>query len=335
MQKQTRKTVPIYVHGRPLSSIFELLGSTENNITFSVGWALANAPSFLSRFSEGLGISSGAFNEVRLQEAGKDGGYTDIELLGDNAHAIVEAKKGWWLPTDLQFERYAPRFALAGRSEHVFVAMSDCSPTYAGIHLPDRVAGVKLRYFGWRDVEALTGAAVGPIERRLLAELRTYLRTVATMQDPRSNLVYVVSLSRDPVRPGCPYTYVDVVEKLGKYFHPVGKGYPKEPPNYMGFRYNGKLQSIHHVDSFTVVADPVVAVPDCEGVGPHQGTPHYVYQLGPAIAPQRPVRSGAGIQSRRVWAAIDLLLTSETVLEADEKTRARLATDSGSEFYDS
>ncbi len=40
----------IYIHGNPINSIFELLGDKENDITFSIGWVLANCPSFLTIF---------------------------------------------------------------------------------------------------------------------------------------------------------------------------------------------------------------------------------------------------------------------------------------------
>lgn len=33
----------IYLHGLPISTNFDLLGSQENDITFSVGWALAQS----------------------------------------------------------------------------------------------------------------------------------------------------------------------------------------------------------------------------------------------------------------------------------------------------
>ena len=315
------ETTPIFIHGKQLGSVFELLGSRENNITYSVGWALAHSRAFRGRFAQALGLPSESFNEVRLQEAGKDKGFTDIELLGASSHAIIEAKRGWWLPEDLQFQKYAPRLEASGRKQTRFVAMSDCSSTFASLHLPTKIAGVELCYFGWRDMEAFTHGGKTHAEKRLLADLRIYLRTVATMQDPRSNMVYVVALSDSPTRPGSSTSYIDVVEKHQRYFHPVGNRYPKEPPNYVGFRYRGQLQSIHHIDSFVVSTNIGEQVPGCEG--PDHG-PHYVYELGPAIKPIKAVRSGP-IRDRHVRAAIDLLLTSETLVAAESRTKKRLA----------
>ncbi len=51
---------------------------------------------------------------------------------------------------------------------------------------------------------------------------------------------------------------------------------------------------------------------------------HFVFDLGPAIIPNKEIRTGKGIyRNGRVWAAIDLLLTSDTMTEARDKTKER------------
>ena len=58
-----------------------------------------------------------------------------------------------------------------------------------------------------------------------------------------------------------PFTPIQiVVDNL--YFCPIGNGYPKEPPNYLGFRWNGRLQQICHVDGYKVLASCVQAAID-------------------------------------------------------------------------
>ena len=76
------------------------------------------------------------------------------------------------------------------------------------------------------------------------------------MSNPRDNMVYVVSLSKAPIKADGDCTWVDVVEKDKCYFHPVGKGWPKEPLNYIAFRYDGELQGVHYIESYKVVTDP-------------------------------------------------------------------------------
>jgi hypothetical protein len=51
---------------------------------------------------------------------------------------------------------------------------------------------------------------------------------------------------------------------------------------------------------------------------------HLVYTLGPPILPPRAVKTGNLYRAQRVEAAIDLLLTCETISEARDRTRKRL-----------
>lgn len=142
------------------------------------------------------------------------------------------------------------------------------------------------------------------------------------MQSIDSNKVYVVSLGKDKV-PESDITWKDIVLKYSKYYHPVGGnkgGWPVEPPNYIAFRYDGKLQSIHHIDKYEVITDlsKYFEIPKDDGIR------RYLYHLGPAIKPAREVKTGNGIiRNIRVWAALDLLLTSQTIEEARDKTKER------------
>ena len=140
------------------------------------------------------------------------------------------------------------------------------------------------------------------------------------MQDLTSNMVYVVVLSHD--RPAdSEITWREIVEKHGKYFHPVGGSYPREPVNYIGFRYGGQLRAIRHAQRCEVVTGLDDCVPGCRL---SLDGPHYLYTLGPPIVPAKPVRNGKVVMANRVYAAIDLLLTCDTISEAGELTRKRL-----------
>jgi hypothetical protein len=312
----------LFLHGRKLESVFELLGSKENSITYSVGWALANSSELLRAALAQLGLNGAEIEDVRLQEYGKDGGFTDIELLGPTSHVIMEAKRGWWLPNDLQWGRYAPRFEREKRRNQRFVAMSDCSAGYASLHLPKHFGGVPLAYLGWRDLARLSENVKGSnAEKRLSKELATYLRTVATMQNQNLNWVYVVSLGTWTPE-GATITWIDIVEKNRVYFHPVGNRWPKEPPNYIAFRYHGQLQSIHHIEDYVVTFNLHEQVPEMpDNV---EDEPRFMYRLGPPIRPLKVVKNGPRVhRSARVWTMIDLLLTSDTISEAMDISDAR------------
>lgn len=315
----------LHLHGRPISSIFELLGANENDITYSLGWALANSPSLTRAVLEqalGSGAKHGT-DEIRLQERVPDSGITDILILGPTVRAIVEAKRGWQLPSVDQLALYVPRFREDERSHQVLLTMSEASREFAALHLPQAVDGVSVAHLAWKDIIRLSRQPnAGHAEKRLLAELCTYLARIVSMQNQESNLVYVVSLGR-----GGPewssLSWIDIVEREGRYFHPVGPsgGWPKEPPNYLGFRYSGRLQRIHHVEEWKVVQD---LHREIRGMKQKKlPRPLFLYTLGPAITPDREVRTGNIYPNGRVWAMLDLLLTSETISEARDQTRAR------------
>jgi hypothetical protein len=318
-------SIEIRNHGRLIGSVFELLGSKEDDITKSIGWALANCNSFRDAVCAAFGESGAVIEKVLMQEFGDDRGFTDIELIGPSHHVIIEAKRGWWLPGEWQLTKYSSRLQTSTSACKRLVAMSDCTRTFASLHLPTSLGGISLSYLGWRDIAAIANNVSGShAEKRLLWQLAMYLGKVATMQDVQSNWVYVVSLSGNEVADDG-LTWIDIVEKHRRYFHPVGKrGFPKEPPNYVAFRYWGQLQSIHHIDSFEVSTNPHDYFPQLPDDWDWEDTPHYVYSLGPEIRPGHVVKNGPSVvRSARVWAMLDLLLTCETITEARNQSYAR------------
>lgn len=120
----------ITVHGRPVQTVFDLLGQRENDVTYALGWGLASAPELTRSLLTNLyGTDVGEPATISLQQAGGDRGYTDIEMLAEHAHVIIEAKRGWAVPTTAQLGRYAPRLALSPNP--LLVALTECSPAYA------------------------------------------------------------------------------------------------------------------------------------------------------------------------------------------------------------
>ena len=147
------------------------------------------------------------------------------------------------------------------------------------------------------------------------------------MRNEHSNSVYVVALRNDTFpREGKrgQTTYIEVVEKHKKYFHPRGKrGHLSEPPNYIAFRYRGMLLSIHHVDGYDIFTNFGLL-----HLFPNQPSEEirkefFLYDLGPAIRPERKVPTGNLYGPGHHWCDIDLLLTCETVKAARDATRSR------------
>lgn len=307
------------LHGRSIETVFELMGISENAITFSLGWALRESPSLATLLMKDVLPSTPVrlVNGIRLQEYSAQQGITDIEIEAGDVRVIVEAKRGWTLPTRGQLQQYA------ARKPHLIVVLSECSEAYATPRLDKDVGGVPVTHRSWRDVAKLTRAARrtgNRSEGRVLDEFLTYLETAMPVQDQESNLVYVVSLSLDTPK-GWGISNIEIVEKMGRYFHPVGNRWPTEPPTYLGFRYHGKLQSIRHVDGYEVGTNPHSFLKE---IPSDEWDPHFFYTLGPPIVPPHEVRTGNIFRNHRVRAALDLLLTSKTIEKARDETGKRL-----------
>jgi len=317
----------LFLHNRKVESIFNLLGERENDITFSIGWALSRSPALLEQFVRiALNVRMPvdvSETVVALQEYEKGTGITDIEIRSPDFHIIVEAKRGWDLPSSSQLNKYLPRLKHSKSKLPVIVTMSECSDMFAKHNLISHLRGVPVRHIGWRKISEITNFKKGNhAEKHLMEELRNYIATFVNMQKQESNLVYVVSLNYTDFAPGL--TYVQIVEDRKRYFHLYGKsGWPKEPPNYIGFRYAGKLQSIHHIESADVITN---FYPHFKEAINEPIKPHFLYRLGLAIRPDHEVRTGKNWRSLRTKAMLDLLLTSDTISDARDKTNKRLAT---------
>ncbi len=72
------------------------------------------------------------------------------------------------------------------------------------------------------------------------------------------------------------------VEKHSRYFHAYTRHWPKEQPNYLGFRYGGRLQQIRHVERRDIRLGLTGAFPGIrsEPAG-EEGYSYAVYTLGP------------------------------------------------------
>jgi hypothetical protein len=325
--------INLLLHGREVNTVFDLLGDKENDITYSVGWALAQSNAFVSHLMSAIFPKQrvGEITEIRLQHHGKEGGYTDIEITTESAHAIIEAKRGWTLPYKEQLTKYAHRFKDKSKSNAI-VAMSECSPEYVRwSDLPADVKGVPVRHLSWKQVAKIaedSRRSGTHVEKHLLDELIAYLQGLMTMQNQESNYVYVVVLSSDRAD-WSDLSWREFTEKKKIYFHPFGgNGWPTEPPNYLGFRYDGQLQYICHVDSYDVVTDLSTHIPEIhprKWKAQRKWDSYLMYKLGRPIKPSQIVKTGNIYRVGRVWAAFDLLLTCKTIADACDKTKKRLS----------
>jgi hypothetical protein len=324
LQVSTFMTIPITRFGADIPNVFALAGIDENSATGALGWVLSQSKVLLDLLLTDLGMPCSSEPDIRidLQRRADDAGFTDIEIRAKAFHCIIEAKVGIAVAHRAQLERYVDRMGRTG--SRIFLSISDAPASFAGRSLPAEVQGVAVRHRTWRDIQSqvrkAAKIAANSTEKLWLRQLERHLEKYVTGSRINDNTVYVVSLSDASIETGGTYTWIDVVRE-GFYFHPAGKGWPSEPPNYIGFRYGGKLQAIHHIEDWNVVdclKDKCVSWPEND-------VPHFVYRLGPAIIPATEVRSG-NIWSARNYVAIDLLLSGacRNIGEAVAATKQRL-----------
>jgi hypothetical protein len=316
----------LYLHNREIETIFQLLGEKENDLTYSIGWALYRSPHFLGKFLKSLVKYSGHVEKVvvRLQHHKDASGVTDIELeLPGQFHIVIEAKRGWSLPSSSQLRKYARRLRASPAKTKRLVVLSECSPEYAAQILKrNRVHGIPLATLRWKSIAHLADKASrngSHAEKRLIQELLSYLNRSVVMQQIDSNKVYVLSLAKGTQR-GWRISWIDIVRRKRRYFHPLDPNWPKDPPNYIAFRYGGRLQSVHHIDSYKVVTRLHHDIPEIPN---DEWNPMYLYTLGPPFAPAKVVRNGNIYPSGRVWCMLDTLFTCKTISEARDLSKKR------------
>jgi hypothetical protein len=314
-----------------LRSRFDLLGHDEDSISLVVAWTLANSPSFFRHVIKLITARPAAPNDVTIQVHRHDPifGVTDIELYDDGGfHYIIEAKRGWQLPSEAQLKKYCARdsFCALPISKRRIVTMSECSQAYASPRLKSmHLDGTPISHVSWHQLHTAAQKARSgstSAQRRVLFDFDDYMRTIMTSQPVASNLTYVLAL-RSGTETGWQTGWIDIVRRYRRYFHPLGvRGWPKTPPNYLAFRYYGHLQSIHHVESYSVITNLARA---CPGIPSAKREPHFLYELGPSIIPPHPVPNGKIWPNGRYWCAIDTLLTAKTVSQAVARTKRRSA----------
>lgn len=324
-------------YGEEISSLFQLIGTNEDDITKCLAWSLYKSDTFRTKLlSEILGTALFS-NEIsiKFQESEKEKGRTDLEIKDESDksnssdfYIIIEAKKGWNLPTKKQLELYSERkdFKTSKAKCKLLVSMSECSNDYAKLYLEKDINGITVKHLSWSQIFVIANEAQKETssvkEKNDLSELIAYFKVIMSEQIQTSNMVYVVSLSHDHSEDCDTMSYIDIVNKEHKYYCPVGNSWPKVAPNYLAFRYDGQLQSIHHVENYTITRNLHTEIPAMKDID--KAVDHFVFSLGPAIKPQKTVKTGDSIKyARRCYCMLDTLLTANTISEAERITKER------------
>lgn len=313
--------LPLSRHGRAMTSVFSLLGSDENDLTAALGWALRSGTNLLEALLADLEPApTGPTMRIDL-EVPDGAGRTDLELHGTTHGVIIEAKRGWQLPTIEQLAAYAPR--LHGLPIAHLLTLSDCSPEWARAQLPAVVADVQVTHMPWSRVsQHLTAARrrSGGHERLWLDQLDTYLKETLRVIEVDNADVYCVSVSNARPGSGGPHTFREVVEQ-GLYYYPYGwgHGWPTVPPNFLAFRWDNHVQRVHRVLAYEVIPSLQHRWPDIPAVA-DTDRPHLLCRLGPPLR-MNPLPTGVNYRASRIWVLLDLLFTADTLQKAHHATR--------------
>ena len=188
--------MPLRLHGEEVDTVFHLLGKNENDMTKSLGWCLSQVPSFLDALGGELGTPDLSTHHavIRLQEHQLETGITDLEIYAPGYAAwIIEAKRGFTVPSVDQLEKYATRLAQLKDRNAVrglaVLAASDRNDQWLSQQiqrLSDEIDHIPVYALSWRKVRRMAEEArsdVGRAGKSLLGQFQTYLESEASMQD--------------------------------------------------------------------------------------------------------------------------------------------------------
>ena len=313
-------------HGSNVTSVFDLVGHNENDLTAALGYALSQCPPLLTAILQRLQphVDAALTGDASLALEVRDArGRTDLEITLPDALLICEAKRGWLLPSKSQLSQYVGRVRRQG--DGALVTLSQASTALASFHLPAEIKGVPVVHLPWIDI--MTDIAdVRPScrgrERLWLEELRTYLRGAIRVRSVADSWTYSVVLNNQRTGGKRNLSFLEWVRDKHIYYHPYGTGgWPTEPPNFMAFRWDGAVQRIHRVEEADVVPTLLDRFPDLPG-NEFTLRPHAIYKLSARrLPPLEPIPNGAQYRAGRLWVLLDQLQSSDTLAEALQRTR--------------
>lgn len=297
----------LFGYGKTIVNVFQLLGDKENDITRAISYLFSTSRSFLLSFLKHCGVVDAdlVFEEISVYyQRHNENGITDIEIAKEGSfYVVIEAKAHYGLPSYEQLKKYAEYLKKKNGSSKYILTMSNISREAAKKELPDTIEGIPVSHIPYSDIMKYAKDSLMDTKgeaRIFLKHFISYLSEVIDMKDKHSNIVYVTPIGGESIKEH---------DVLRQYHCPVGgQGFPKEPPNYIGFRFKGKLQYINFVEKVEYYKEDKL---------------YFRFFLGPDIVPTKKIRAGGKIRSNKYNCDIDLLLTCDTILEAYRKSEER------------
>jgi hypothetical protein len=147
-------------HGKEVSSVFDLLGRDENDLTAALAFALACSPRLLHLILQRLDPRADSASAAVRLETRDDRARTDLEIDTGSHLLIIEAKRGWVVPEEIQLTKYAPK--VAARGNGALVSLSAANVQWASLTLPKIVEDVPVIHLSWDEVRLDLAAAREP-----------------------------------------------------------------------------------------------------------------------------------------------------------------------------
>lgn len=328
-------SLSLHISERAVTSPFGLLGTDENALSFALGYTFQRCPPLLQWFLKQIGVQGvhikslrNARIDLQRHRSGVSGqGITDIEIhLPGHFHVIIEAKVGLAVPTIEQCCKYLPRFNKTNEPIQKLVALVQSTDdsfvtNYAQV---DSALSKRLVRFVWPTL--ITECIRIMITKSVQPEAKAWVRSFYRFLDQEYRMkaftteVWILAISTKPLwRNGM--SHWDIHQN-----HNVWWDYKEHTvrPLYLGFRVDGRVDSIYRVSQIEHGIPIIDIVPDLKHV--KKGWPREagtIWHFEPPVKLPNPIRTGGGMYNRRVRCDVDLLLTCKTVQEIEQVMKKR------------
>lgn len=311
--------LPLFLNEKRVFSDYQLLGDDENSLTYALGHCLSYDKAFLSSFLRkckfrGVTSKNVCHAEIHLQKRQDGLGIVDLEILiKDRLQLIIEAKVRGGYPDFDQVETYINRLVRRGIQSKVVVLTEVTDDKKKNI-LKKRF-GKRIGFLMWSDVlELSTKLAEYNNATFDIRSFAAFMKEVYGMILAVEEEVWIVPLS---TKWKAKTKNISAAELHVKYAFWVMGDKKSRRSLYMGFRYNGHLQYIGRIKKIDYELKSSQIGPKIaeEFWGP-KGEPWDVVRLESLIPFPKKLPSG-NIHNKHIYCDFDLLLTSNSILEAE------------------
>lgn len=322
----------LFAYGRQVRTPFGILGTDENSLTFALGYTMQQCPRLLQMFLSAIGlkgirIASLQHAKIHLQTHRAEG-ITDIEvILPGRFHVIIEAKVGLNIPSLEQCRRYIKtlKSSTAKECRLVMLVDADTAQTLEVYRGKDEVLDQFLVGFRWVEFFDMRPGLFKKLspnhnEGRWVRAFFEFLDGEFQMKSYTEE-VWIVPASTKPLWEGGWSLYDTHVK--GKIYYRTTR--IKQRPLYIALRANGQVKALQRVLRVEYEAKLTDYVPEMKSIKPSwPSKPHTIWHLSEPTSLPKSIRTGDKfMRARHVYCDIDILLSSSTVKEAEERMKQR------------